>query len=80
MYATKRRFVDLLSEAYELAGEVTRITYTKEPDRDLEFVNIEYPGGHVDRILVTGNSNLATAREIAMQVSGINVTSLIRGE
>ena len=78
MYATKRRFVEMLSEAYEMIGEVKRITYTRDPDRNLELVHIEYPGGHVDRINVTGNSHQAIGREIANQISGINAVGLIK--
>lgn len=78
MYATKRRFVEMLSETYEMIGEVKRITYTRDPDRDMELVHIEYPGGHVDRINVSKNSNQATGKEIADQIYGIDAVGLIR--
>lgn len=78
MYATKRRFVDMLSEAYELAGVVTKITYTRDPERDMELVHIEYPGGGVHRINVSHNSNIATGKEIANQIYGIDAVGLIR--
>lgn len=78
MYATKRRFVEMLSETYEMIGEVKRITYTRDPDRDMELVHIEYPGGHVDQINVSKNSNQATGKEIADQIYGIDAVGLIR--
>lgn len=78
MYATKRRFVEMLSETYEMIGEVKRITYTRDPDRCMEFVHIEYPGGHVDRINVSMNSHLATGKKIANQIYGIDAVGLIR--
>ena len=78
VYAEKKRFVDLLSEAYELDRTVDRIIYTIDRDRHLELVHIEYPGGHLERINVTGNSHIAIGREIANQVSGINAVGLIR--
>lgn len=78
VYVNKRRFVDLLSEAYELDGEVTRISYTRDPETELEVVEIKYSGGGVDCINVTANSNTATAREIANQISGIGAAGLMR--
>lgn len=77
MYAKKRMFVSVLGEAYALDGTVKQITYTN-PHSNLELVHIEYPGGHVDRINVTGNSHQAIGREIANQISGINAVGLIR--
>lgn len=77
MYARKRVFVSLLSDAYEIYGTVERIIYTN-PHSNLELVHIEYPGGHVDKINVTGNSHQAIGREIANQISGINAVGLIR--
>lgn len=77
MYATKRRFVETLSEAYELAGEVTKITYHRDSERNIEIVFIHYPGG-VTKINVTGNSIQATGKEIANQIYGIDAVGLIR--
>lgn len=77
MYARKRMFVTMLSDAYALDSTVERIIYTN-PRSNLELVHIEYPGGHVDKINVTGNSHQAIGKEIANQVSGIDAVGLIR--
>lgn len=79
VYADKKRFVDLLSEAYEMDGRsAKRIIYTRDPENNLEFVHIEWPGGHVDRINVTGNSHQAISMEIARQICNGNAVGLIR--
>lgn len=77
MYARKRRFVETLSEAYEIAGVVTKVIYHRDPERNIETVFIHYPGG-VTKIDVTGNSHQVIGREIANQISGINAVGLIR--
>lgn len=78
MYATKRRFVETLSEAYELAGVVTKITYTRDPERNMELVHINYPGGSTEVINVSSNSEQATGKEIANQIYGIDAVGLIK--
>lgn len=79
VYVNKRRFVDLLSEAYELDGTVRKITYTRDPEAKTEIVSIEYPGGAVDRINVALNSHQAIAIEIARQIYTGDSVGLIRG-
>lgn len=64
----KAIFVDTLARAYRYVGEVDDIWYSGNDD--LEVVYIKYPGGHIDRIDVTCNSHIATAKEIALQLSG----------
>lgn len=78
IYADKKRFVDLLSEAYEMGGNVERIIYTRDMDNAVELVHIEYPGGHVDRINVTGDSHIAIGMEISRQLYGDGAVGLIR--
>ncbi len=78
MYARKRRFVDILSEAYELAGVVTKITYTRDPKRNMELVHIDYPDGSTEVINVSINSEQATGKEIANQIYGIDAVGLIK--
>jgi hypothetical protein len=70
VYDNKKKFVELLSQAYTIDESVWAITYTREDKTGLEFVHIMWPGGDVDHINVTINSHQAIAMEIARQITG----------
>lgn len=71
MYVDKKRFVDLLSEAYEMDGSVKKIEYFYRPEETYtEVVVITYPGGYQEHINVAINSHQAIAHEISLQIYG----------
>ena len=78
-YAKKKRFVDLLSEAYELSGDVVSIKYFHKPaGLYKEVVEIKYDGGAKAHINVAGDSCAEIAHEITRQISGPGAVGYIR--
>ena len=79
IYRDKQHYVErILAPAVEAVGEgVTFLSYEK--DRSTEIVTVNYYGGHVDKINVTGNSLLAILHEVVREIEGHNAHGHIYG-
>lgn len=72
LFKEKNEFIDALELAIlrdERSG-VEDIAYIYNPEYDDEYITIFFRGGGVKRILVTGNSHGANAKEIIKAVYG----------
>lgn len=72
LFKEKSEFIATLELAFlrdERSG-VEDIAYIYEPEYDDEYIDVHFRGGGVKRILATGNSNGANAKEIIKAVYG----------
>lgn len=72
MLSKKEMFVRTLEAALQVdeRSGVEAIAYIYKPEYGDEYIDVHFHGGGVKRILATGNSNGANAKEIIKAVYG----------